>query len=875
MKLARPRVPPNYVTRTHLTSLLDRGTKRPVTVVSAGAGWGKTLATAAWAESGPEVGPVAWISLDSGDNEPHTFWTCFVAALRGALDVPRDNPIAELAPGLGNEDFGLQRLVAGLEQLSAPVVVVLDDFHLVDSPSVLAGLASLVRHPLEQLRLVIVTRSDPALPLHRLRMTDDLSEIRSRELAFDEEDAAAMFSADDLQVTPADVRLLLRRTEGWPAGMRLAALYLGRGDPSRDPEAFAGDDEVVTDYLVGEVLASHTPDVQRFLLRTSIAEWMSSGLAEALTDETHAQHHLESLVSTNSFVVGLGPGREWFQYHALLREMLRHRLSVEDPEAVPDLHRRAARWFADNDHPIEAMRHAADAEDWHLLSTVFVTRAVTLVVSADRAAVARELVRVPPERLSDGVNLAVCAAAQLFLTGRYADMEPYLVRARGELERLGPDAPVGTEVACLLLTTAVLRGRGDIDGVRLTTRRALDLLSGPGVLLPGATEYRAIALANLGTALLWLGRLEESGRSLTEGLASVEGTRLDMPRINLLAHLALGAIESGRLSTAFEHATAAVELVEARGWAPLAQAATAYLALSAIRFRRNDVSGAEQLLEQAEAAAERDATARWAVMLAGARLDAALGRLSSARRRMTALAKDLDGRELPPFLTGWRALAVAEIDLAAGDPEPASPLIERVRGQQQPSDAERVCAARALLVRGEPRKAEEVLVPLRERLDSGVAVEAWLLTALAAERVREDNRAIESMSRAIGIAEVEGVRRPFIEVSPEHVARLLALVRRLEPGTDDFVDELFEQVRPHLPGVMQGVLAEPLTERELIVLRFLPTMMTNAEIAEALFVSVNTVKAHLKRIFTKLEVASRRDAVHRARDLGLLSDTTV
>ncbi len=415
--------------------MLDRGTERPLTVISAGAGWGKTLATASWAAAEPAVGPVAWISLDPSDNEPRAFWTFFVRAVRHAVVVPADNPLAELAPGLGNESAGLQRLVAGLEQLPTPVVVVLDDFHLIDDASVLEGVASLLRRPLEQLRLVIVTRSDPPIPLHRLRTADELSEIRTRDLAFDETDAVAMLAADELDVELDDVQLLVRRTEGWPAGMRLAALFLGRRDQDRSPASFAGDDQAVTDYLVGEVLSSQPPEVQRFLLQTSVAERVSSGLAEALTGEPRAQHHLESLERSNAFVVGLGPGREWFRYHALLREVLQHRLRVDDPAAPADLHRRAAVWFAAHARPLDAMRHAADAEDWSLLGDLFVTHALALTVSADRAAVDRVLARIPRERLADSPALALCAAARLMHAGRFEEMAPHLELAAALIDR--------------------------------------------------------------------------------------------------------------------------------------------------------------------------------------------------------------------------------------------------------------------------------------------------------------------------------------------------------------------------------------------------------------------------------------------------------
>ena len=347
--------------------------------------------------------------------------------------------------------------------------------------------------------------------------------------------------------------------------------------------------------------------------------------------------------------------------------MLQHRLRVDEPTSLPELHRRAALWFADNDHPIEAMRHAADAEDWALVGRLFVTQAGAFLVSVERVAIERVLARIPPERLDDGADLQLCAAARLFLVDRWDDMEEHLVRARHLLEGLGADESSGTRAACLLLSIPPLRIRGDLDGVRRASSEAVAELSGPGLSLPRVDEYRTVALNNLGAALLWLGRLDEAEQHLAESLATA-GTRLDVSRINMLSHLALLAATTGRLRQGEQYAAEAIQLVESRGWNPLPQSAAAYLALSMIQLRRNDVSAAQRTLEAGKTPA-REAVTRWAVLLGEAKLKISLGELDSARDLMTHLVDDLGGRDLPAYLASWRTLVDAEICLASGDPQ--------------------------------------------------------------------------------------------------------------------------------------------------------------------------------------------------------------
>ena len=869
-KLARPRVPPAYVVRPDLDHRLDVGARGPLTVVSAGAGWGKTLTTAAWAATVPEVGPVAWLSLDDGDNEPRSFWAYVLGALRTVLTLPPGNALAGLDPALGREDENLRRLTAGITELSTPVVLVVDDFHLVHHPAVLAGMSTLLRRPLSQLRLVLLTRSDPALPLHRLRVSGDLAEIRPRELAFTVTEAATLLAEDGVALGSGQAELLVDRTEGWPAGLRLAALFLG--DPDRDASAvdFAGDDRAVSDYLWEEVLSSRSAELQQFLMRTSIAERMSGGLADLLTDGSTGQQLLEGLESSNAFVVGLGSDRRWFRYHPLLREMLQHQLGVVEAAAVPDLHRRAATWFADSGRPIEAMTHAMSAGDWELFGRLFVNHAAPLLVSTERLALGRVLDLMPDERCGDSAELALCGAGRTFLEGRFEEMLPYLDLARSLLDTTPADLRPATEVALVSLTVPVTRLRGDTERLIAIATEALELLSGPALTVPAMKQYRAVALANLGTGLVWSVRPDETERFLREGLPLAEDGRLEATRINLLGHLGLVGASAGRLREGFGYATAALDLVEERGWAPLPQAAAAYLALALVHLRWNNLDEAEAMARHSLVGAV-DLAPHFARRVVLARIQAALGRVDQARDELVRLQDEVGGWTPPLSLQGWLSVAEAEIELAAGASGAAVTRLEGSSAGGEELPQARVCLATALLADGEPHRAEAVLAPLRARDVPGVDVEIWLLTALVADRLREDNRALDALHQALERARPEGVRRPFVSLGPDHLPRLLERLAQVSSGSAEFAAELLADLRSDLAEeVTVDRLAEPLTDRELSVLRHLPTMMTNGEIADELYVSVNTVKAHLKRIYRKLDVPNRRDAVHRARELGLI-----
>jgi LuxR family maltose regulon positive regulatory protein len=390
-KLAPPRIPPTMVHRRRIEAMLTRGTALPVTLVSAVPGGGKTLAVAEWVGSGAAPGPVAWLNLDDTDNDPTTFWSDVLAALSKSGGVPRRNLIHDLSPNARFDSSQTDRIRAGLAELSQPVVLVLDDLHAVHDTRVLDALGRMLDHPPPYLRVVLITRADPPLRLHRLRVSGELAEIRTPELAFDPSEVDQLFGQHGLTLTGAHRTALLARTEGWAAGLRLAAMSLDQKNLDEGIAQFSGDEHAVADYLTGEVLDRQPDAVRDFLLRTSVAERLSGSLANALTGRTDGRRMLEQLASDNALVVELGEHREWFRYHPLLREMLLHRLELENLAVQAEVHARAAVWFAEHGEPVEGIRHAALAEDWDLVGSMALTVAVPVALSRDGPALVAAL----------------------------------------------------------------------------------------------------------------------------------------------------------------------------------------------------------------------------------------------------------------------------------------------------------------------------------------------------------------------------------------------------------------------------------------------------------------------------------------------------
>ena len=878
-KIVPPTVPAGFLRRARLEDRLDAGVTGPVTVVSAGAGSGKTLVAASWARAAARVsgGPrVAWLALDRDDNEPTLFWSGVTAALRASGAVSAGNPLTELALEQGVTAHGMQALRRGLNDLSRGSVLVLDDFHVIDNREILESVAVLLRHE-SPLRLVLINRADPMLPLHRLRVGGGLQEIRAADLAFDHQEADEFLRLNGHTLPPADVARLVERTEGWAAGLRLAAMFLTRDSTPGRAGEFAGDDRAVTEYLLGEVIASQPARARDFLLRTCISDRICGQLADVLVAGGRGQRRLEELEQANAFITSVGAHRHWYRYHPLLRETLLHELRTEDPALHGELHRRAAHWFAANAAPVQALRHAAQAQDWPLLGELFVTTAGARILSADRQAVNEALAQIPDAELIRTAALQTCAAARLEYAGRFAEIPAVVIRAQRMLVDDRSPYKAATAAVIGLWVTAIARPSGDMTLQLQTCADVLTQLAEMAEPFPAADQYRAVALANQGVGLVWTGQVRAARPVLCSALDAADAADMEYTKLGCLGQLGLAAVIVGRLAEAETWARQGLILAEQRGWTGLTNATPSYLARAMVHLLRGHPADAEPLLRQA-ATASKEPLPSIAIMIGQVLVDVVLDRPQSALATARAARDTIERLRHPPqFALRWLAVAEAEAHFSAGDPAAVSaqPRPEQATGESPGgwTQQETVRMARALMELGNLPEADRLLRQIPADSENPLTeVEVWLATALLADRLRADDRARQAMGRAVRRATPERVCLPFITFDRARCARLLGRMTANDPPEKAFILELDRLTSPagH-PETEPEPLTEPLTDREMGVLRLLPSMLSNTEIADELFISVNTVKVHLKTLYRKLDVANRRGAVRRGHTLRLIS----
>jgi LuxR family maltose regulon positive regulatory protein len=867
-KTSRPRMVRAAVPRPYLTALLGDAVRRPVTLVCAGAGWGKTIAVSSWAET--HHGPVAWLSVDAHDNDPQLFWAYVLAALRVAGVVSPDNPLAELGSVPADELERGNRLAAGLARLAHRTVLVIDDLQEIDDADVLHGLSRLLDRLPPVLRVVLVSRTEPQLRLHRLRADGRLAEIDTEHLAFTGDEAVDLIARHGLDLDAEDVAKLVGRTEGWATGLQLSAAYLAGRDGAGLADV-AGDLRAVDDYLTEEVLADRTRRQRRFLMQTSICENLCAGLADAITDADDGQRILELLERDNDFVFRLGAKPLWFRYHHLLRDVLQHRLRRETPAAVPELHRRAARWHLANSSVLEALEHAVQAQDWPYVGRLVVAEAGPLMVSAHRPAVVKILRAVPPARLASTPELMICAAMLLFHTGDYEAIPARLDAARAGMA--GRPAAEREPVAIMsgMLQLAADRAVGDMPAVIDGTGRLLDLLADArSTAVPAIAQSRAIALNNRGLAMLWTGRLDEAERHLWAGRNAARAAGVELAEINATGHLALLQATAGSVHEAARLADGAVDRADRRGWRYALQTVAAHVAQALVRLTGQDLDGAARAVRDAQRGHLSDPEPAQRLMLLGvrARLATARGAYARAGELLDEAGRDRGPRLTVPAVDRWLALAAAELDLATGRPDRVE---ERYAESDRPSTAERIVLARAACLSGDRHRAEEILAATTvDERDTVARVEAGLLGALVADARGHGIQATDQLAAAVTVAAREGIRRPFAAMAD---ARLDGLFRRLlllTPEDQPFVTDLIEDLHSAAGMPVDGPPPATLSQRETEVLHYMSTMLTAAEIARSLGVSVNTVKAHMRAVYRKLGATRRTEAVLLARRSGIL-----
>jgi LuxR family transcriptional regulator, maltose regulon positive regulatory protein len=825
-------LPAVTIRRERLERRLDARSPRDVTVVTGPPGAGKTVLLAAWARGRD----VAWVSLRPEHVDVAALWRDLAAALRPA-GVHLGEPVRAAGSIPDGADARVRPAVAAA---AGRATLVLDDLHLLRGPA-LSVVASLAAECADEVRLVVASRSDPDLPLGRLRLEDRLGEVRAGDLAFTVPEAAQLLTASGLELRDDQVERLVERTEGWAAGLRLAALSL-RSEPDADRfiADFAGDDRAVADYLSGEVLAAQAPDVREFLLRTSIADHLCGSLADALTGAGGGARALDEMHHAGLFLLPVDRRRTWFRYHPLFAELLRARLRVERPGLEPELHTTAARWLAENGLGRDALAHALRSDDAPAMADLLAEQWLNLLLGGVAPRSVLDVARSRP----DDPRLAAAAAGACLDAGDARCAEAVLAGAGATADRDG-----AASVAVLLRA----RARSDVAGARAAATQIVGHGDSGPLAVPVDDARRSLALLHLGITEFEAGSLAAAADSLDAASALAVDARRERVLLECLGRTAALEVLDGRLTRADAAAAGARALAGPAGWERTAASAWAYAAAATVHWLRDEVEEAEASADAAMAAADAGAEvpAAHVVRLLRAHLAVARGDVERGRAMLRTVLEGSAGDR--PVVRGW---------LDALGPRPWA--------VDESDDADPLATAAVRLGRGDALSALRRVEPLLDRRAAEHPtrrLHAWLVAAVARQALGHSADAAEAIERALEIAAPEGYRRPFADGGGA-VRRLLQRHTSLPTAYAPLVAELIDVLERGF-GPPPG-LVEPLSDRERDVLRLLPTLLANTEIASELFVSVNTVKTHVKSIYRKLEVSSRREAVARARDLRLI-----
>ena len=871
-KITAPSMPDWVVPRPRITTLIAQGTRwRPLTVVTAPAGAGKTTALALWAAAQPAT--IAWVGVDEFDNRPGVFWAHVVAALRrSGVAMP---PALPAARGRDAGHVFLLWLAAALAAQDPPVTLALDDLHLLTDPQALDGLDYLLRNVGPGLRLVVSARMHP-LPLHRYRLAGELAEIRASDLAFTVAETGLLLARHGITLTADSLERLTRRTEGWAAGLRMAAICMGtHPDPGQFASELITEDSALAGYLVEEALNIQPPDVRDVLLSTSILGHFSAQAASEVADNEQAGRILLALARANGFVQPIGSGS--YRYHTLFAEVLRLRLRREYPDRVAPLHLRAARWYGQNGQLTDAVRHAAQAGDWPLAASIVIDELAISEIMEPRGSpcLAGEFAGMPPGRAWTGPAPHLVSAAVALSAGRHASSAAALDAAEAILERLPADQETaGRLAAAMIRLTAALRG-GDLTAAAAAAVRAEALASRiPGDKLARHPDVRARVLSGRGAVELWSGHLDEAARVLQAGVAAQTASGRPGEPADCLGHLALAEALRGRLcraATVAAQAATARTADQQRPPGPHPDPA-ALVALAWVHLGHYELREAHSRLEQADAAlgVTPDKLIGAVAWLAAAYGNLAQGRAAAATQNV---ARARSGWSVPAWLDQRLSLAESRAHAAAGDIRAA--LAAAGRGRDTSLEAT-VALAHVWAASGDAENARRVLAPALTT-DSGtpdrVRLQAWLVDARLSYTSGDHARGRRSLASALRLAAPEQIRLPFALERGwiEPMLRsdpALARSHRSLFSTAERHDQL--SASPGPPETAVTLVVEPLTERERELLRHLSDLLSAAEIASEMHITVNTVKTHLKNIYRKLATTRRGEAVRRARQLELI-----
>ncbi len=891
------------VLRPRLTEQINEGLHRKLTLVSAPVGYGKTTILSEWIPQSERC--VTWVSLDEGDNDPVRFWAYFIAALQKLdADIGKNTLALMRTPSLPPIESILTILLNEIAMFSDNFALVLDDYHVIEAKPIDKALTFLLEHLPPQMHVVITTREDPNLPLAQLRAQDQLTELRAADLRFTPAETAIFLKqVMNLDLSAEDITTLEDRTEGWIAGLQLAALSMrGREDVHGFIRSFTGDNRFIVEYLVEQVLQRQSEGVRSFLLQTSILDRLSGALCDAVTGQEGGSGLLETLERGNLFISHLDDKRYWFRYHPLFAGVLQTNLISELPDRVPALNRRASAWYEQNGSAADAIRHALAAEDFERAADLIELAVPAMRPSRQEATMFGWLKALPDELYLSRPVLSVYYAAALLLSGeleaaeaRLRDAERWLdpTKDLGDHREASPAEMVVVDQAefqrlpgwIAIYRAAIALALGDVQNTIEYARLARDLVPEGDHLGYGASA------GILGIAYWTSGDLEAAHQTYADGMASLQRAGYLTDAIGSAIALADIRIAQGFLSEAMDTYQWGLQLATEQGTHVLRGAADMHVGMSELCYERNELNAAIQHLlistELGQRAGLPKNPYRWCVAMARIRQvqgdpDGALDLLCEA-----------EGVYSGDFFPNVRPIEAikARVWVTQGRLGEASDWA-RERGLAADDrisylgEFEHITLARVLLARYQRDCTDDTMLEAMGLLDRllqaaeeggrlGSVIEILILQALAQQMQAGVAVDLTRLERALMLAEEEGYIRIFVDegnpmaqllreaaargIKPDFIGTLLAIFEAEQPGGKD---------KPAIPPAR--TLNEPLSARELEVLQLTAQGLSNREISKQLFLALNTIKGHNRKIFDKLQVERRTEAVARARELGLL-----
>jgi LuxR family maltose regulon positive regulatory protein len=880
-KFFAPAIRSNQVSRPRLIDLLNGGMDKTLILVSAPAGYGKSTLVSRWLK---ETGiPSAWLSLDVGDNDPIRFLQYLLVVFQ------------PIAPGTGGSlldmlqpvqyETVINNLTNELASTSGSFVLVMDDFHLINSEAVINIVIYLLEHLPRQIHLVLLTRIDPPLPISRLRVRHQLVDIRADQLRFTcDEIAAFLNDTMKLKLSADDLSAIEKRTEGWIAGLQLAALSMqSRKDVHGFVSAFTGSHHYIMDYLVEEVLKLQPPNISDYLMQTSILDHICGPLSESVIDIVpegllDGQSILESLERANLFVIPLDDERRWYRYHHLFADVLKKRLEQHYPNSLPKLHLRASRWFEQNGLISEAVRHALTAGDQDRVIQLIEQNGPLLLIGGELANL-RNWIKAVESKSQTHPWILIIKAWLFILTGQPALAEEMLQSAEKLISSLEVDVKIK------LMQGAITTGRsyrsfmnGDTNQTATFARQAVEELPDIDII---SRSIRSIATALLGEACFMNGELEEARQACMEAKRIGQAAG-DVPSV-IIINCALGRIftEQGHLHQAAEIYAETLQIATRPDGKKLVSAGEAYAESNQIFYEWNNLETASEqahyCLELCRQWGQETFYAKGLVMLA--RLEQVHGNAETALNNMNIAEKLVKEHNFAFKYTVWVKNALVRLWVAQGNLEKASRMVQEsgiTPNDEIPylREPEFLALLRLLLAQGDYDSAMALSKRLLQKAETGKrtgrVIEILALQALIFQGRKETEQALAALKKALSLAKPERYVRTFIDEG-EPMVRLLHLARSRQIETE-YVTALLS-VQEKTAGPAQPppkLLPEQLTAREIEVLKLIEAGCSNQEIADKLIISFTTVKRHISNIYTKLDVKSRTQAIAIGKELKLL-----